>query len=110
MRFQAQPVDRTPTNLDDSGAVAAGLGVYTTLIDPIPPRSSWFQIRVIAGAGGSAQLALGAAGFEVNKLHWAFGAGSNYDVGNLSFHLPAGERLSIMPTVNITVEAHIYFY
>jgi hypothetical protein len=59
---------------------------------------------------GSLGILYGAAGFEVQRLHWFFGAGTNWDICNMAFEIPRLTRVSARPTVNITsVELHIYF-
>jgi hypothetical protein len=105
------PPTKIATSLDDSGAVACGLGVWTQLIAQTSRKSKWVQLRINnVLADGSLEIGYGAPGSEVPRLHWAFSAGTNWDVGNLAFEIPAGTRLTCRPTVNIgAVELHVYY-
>ena len=98
-------------SLQDSGSVACAAGAFTQLIAAVIRNSKWIQCRINnVLADGSLEIFTGPPGFEVPLFHWAFSAGTNWDVGNLAFEIPQGTRLSCRPTVNIgSVEFHIYY-
>lgn len=100
------PISR---GLVDIHGLACNLGIYTEVVAITLAPSKWIQIRVTAGAGGELQIAQGAAGFEVDIVHWGYPNNPDYDIGNLAFEFPAGVRISAKPTTNITLEFHYYY-
>lgn len=104
------PVFQIAKSVQDSGAVVCAPGVWTQLILSTSGKSRWIQCRISQNiANGSIQIGRGAPGGEVQLFHWAFDAGTNWDVGNLAFEIPRATRLTANPTVQVTVEFHVYY-
>jgi hypothetical protein len=104
------PIFKPPTRLDDSGAIVCLPNVWTQLLALTTAKSKWIQVRISQdAANGNILIGTGAAGLEVQLLHWSFDAGTNWDVGNLLFEIPAGVRISARPSVQVTVEFHLYY-
>jgi len=98
------------TTVQDSSNVACAANVYTTLIAITLASSKWVQMFVsVAAPGDVVVLATGAVGHEVDFQDFTIILQNGIQLMNLPLSIPAGVRVSLKPTGNVTAEFHMYY-